>query len=176
MKKSHIIFLSLVVSIFVVVIMVVTFSNKNKKDFNETESLPKLENKLPNLRENYDILNESTLEDIVREENKVNIYFFWGDGCPSCAEELEILKKIEEEYGDYYNLYTFETWYNDNNVELLKMFASSMNDQVSGVPYTIIGTKSFIGFNDKYNNLFVNEIKSQYKNSYDVFFDKVNQS
>ena len=33
---------------------------------------------------NNDTKIDAKLEDIVYDENKVNIYFFWGNGCPHC--------------------------------------------------------------------------------------------
>lgn len=116
--------------------------------------------------------NDAIIDDVVYNENKVNIYFFWGDGCPHCKEEFEFFKSIETEYGEYFTLNTFEVWYNEENAELLKSFASKMNDEVTGVPYTIIGNKTFKGFNSTYEKEFLDAIKNQYKNSYDVYFEK----
>ena len=47
----------------------------------------------------HDIVNEEV------EEGKVNIYFFFGDGCPHCAKEERFFNDLKKEYGDYYNLY-----------------------------------------------------------------------
>ena len=54
-------------------------------------------------------------------EQKVNIYFFHGDGCPHCEAEMKFFDNLEEEYKSKYNLYKFETWYNENNVKLKKL-------------------------------------------------------
>ena len=35
------------------------------------------------------------------EDDKINIYFFRGEGCPHCAQEEKWLESIKEEYGDY---------------------------------------------------------------------------
>ena len=49
---------------------------------------------------NTDLGNEEIeLNNIVQEENKINIYFFWGNGCPHCEEEMEFFESIEKEYG-----------------------------------------------------------------------------
>ena len=40
----------------------------------------------------YNILEEKV------EEDKVNIYLFYGDGCPHCAKEEKFLDRIEEKY------------------------------------------------------------------------------
>ena len=47
-----------------------------------------------------------------------------------------------------------------------------MGDEVSGVPYTIIGEKTFSGFSETYEKDILDAIKNQYQNSYDVYFDK----
>lgn len=115
---------------------------------------------------------DAKLEDIVYDENKVNIYFFWGNGCPHCEEEFKFLKSIETEYGNYFTLNTFEVWYSKDNAKILEQFANAIGDEVSGVPYTIIGNKTFTGFSEKYKEQFLKAIKDQYHNSYDVYFNK----
>ncbi len=113
------------------------------------------------------------LEKVVKEENKVNIYFFYGQGCPHCEEEFEFFESIKEKYANYYNLYSFETWYNEENAKLIYTFADSMGDKIKGVPYTIIGDKSFNGFSEKYKKDFIKAIEEQHKSNYDVYFDKI---
>lgn len=125
------------------------------------------------ISEENKILTDVNLENVVKEDNKVNIYFFWGNGCPHCAEEFEYFESIKEKYGNHYNLYTFETWYNEENAKLIYTFADAMGDKVTGVPYTIIGDKSFTGFGEKTKNDLISSIESQYKNGYDVYFDKI---
>jgi len=33
-----------------------------------------------------------------QDEKPVEIYFFWGEGCPYCAQESEFLDKMEDKY------------------------------------------------------------------------------
>lgn len=120
-----------------------------------------------------DLPDKITLENVVREKNKVNIYFFWGDGCPRCERAFEFFDSIKDEYGKYYNLYTFETWHDEDNVKLLKVFAKAMDVEVTGVPYIVIGNQVISGFRDVYKKDIISAIESQYKNSYDVYFDKL---
>ena len=115
---------------------------------------------------------DAELENIKYDENKANIYFFWGNGCPHCEKEFEFFESIKTEYGDYFTLHSFETWYDEENAELLNQFASAMGDKVTGVPYTIIGNKTFKGFSESKEKEFLEAIKTQYKNSYDVYFEK----
>lgn len=114
---------------------------------------------------------DKKLEEIVYDEEKVNIYFFWGNGCPHCEEEHEFFEEIENEYGKYYNLNTFEVWYNEDNLKIYEEFALKMGDEADGVPYTIIGNKTISGFSDAAKKKIKNAIVEQHKNSYDVYFD-----
>lgn len=122
-----------------------------------------------NTQENADI----NLDYIVREDQKVNIYLFFGNGCPFCEKEKEFLESIKEEYGEYFNLYTFEIWYNDKNVKIANRFAEAMGEEFKSIPYTIIGDETFTGFNDSLEEKFIHAIEDQRKNGYDVYFDKI---
>lgn len=113
------------------------------------------------------------LAEIAKEDGKVNIYFFWGDGCAHCAAAFKFFASIREEYGKYYNLYTFETWFNDENAKLAKVFAEKMGDTVKGVPYIIIGERSFIGFGAQDSDKLVQAIEEQRGGEFDVYWDRV---
>ena len=154
------------------------------KNQNLSDSTNQVTNDNSNDENNID--NESTekpsntvdvnLDNITKEEGKVNIYFFWGDGCPHCESEFAFFDSIESEYGDYYNLYTFETWQNEKNAELLKTFSDAMEVESRGVPYTIIGEEVFTGFSESMESDFINAIVEEKDKSFDVYFDKVSFS
>ena len=102
----------------------------------------------------YQIVDEKT------EDEKINIYFFFGDGCPHCANEEKFLEFLEDKYGDYYNLYTYETWYNSDNLSLMKKVKEIMGDNVNNaVPYTIIGDTSYLGYNDSVGEKIEGKVK-----------------
>lgn len=154
------------------------------KNQNLSDSTNQVTNDNSNDENNID--NESTekpsntvdvnLDNITKEEGKVNIYFFWGDGCPHCEEQFAFLDSIESEYGDLYNLYTFETWKNEENAELLKIFSNAMEVESRGVPYTIIGEEVFTGFSESMESDFINAIVEERDKSFDVYFDKISFS
>lgn len=154
------------------------------KNQNLSDSTNQVTNDNSNDENNID--NESTekqsntvdvnLDNITKEEGKVNIYFFWGDGCPHCESEFAFFDSIESEYGDYYNLYTFETWQNEENAELLKTFSDAMEVESRGVPYTIIGEEVFTGFSESMESEFINAIVEEKDKSFDVYFDKISFS
>ncbi len=108
------------------------------------------------------------VEDITYEKNKVNIYLFWGDGCPHCKEEYEYIDSINKKYGKYFNLYGFEVWNNKENAELLNTVTSKLGIKVKGVPFTIIGEKYYSGFSDATKKKIVKAIKSEYNSDFDI--------
>lgn len=113
--------------------------------------------------------SETKIEEIVYDEEKVNIYLFWGDGCPHCEKLTEFLNNIEKEYKVLYNLYKFEVWYNDENSELMDKVAEELGKEPNGVPFLVIGEKSFIGYNESLNEDIKKTIKEQSQNNFDVF-------
>ena len=116
---------------------------------------------------------EINLNNVTYNENKVNIYFFWGSTCPHCKEEFAFFDEIKETYGKYYNLYTYEVWENPNNAEIMNKFSEALGEEVTGVPYTIIGDKSFKGFGESSKEEIMNAIKNNHQNSSDIYFNKI---
>ena len=86
--------------------------------------------------------------DVIKEENKINLYLFRGEGCPHCKNEEKWLKQIKEKYGDYLNVYDFEVWYNEENQGKYIKATERMEINTNSIPFTIIGKKTFVGFSD----------------------------
>lgn len=82
---------------------------------------------------------------VFAQEKKVNIYFFWGEGCPHCAEEEPFLEKLEEKYPEV-TVLDFETWTSSENRKLLVEVGKKLNTNISGVPFTVVGEKHFTGW------------------------------
>lgn len=114
-------------------------------------------------------------EEEKKEDSKeVKVYFFRGEGCSHCAEATEWFKSIEEEYGDRFEIVDYETWYDEDNSELMQKIAKARGeeDSATGVPYIIIGDKSWVGFADDYKDEIKSQIDTEYgkeiKDRYDV--------
>ncbi|MCG2740809.1 MAG: hypothetical protein L6300_11320, partial [Syntrophaceae bacterium] len=75
----------------------------------------------------------------------VKIHFFWGKGCPHCAEEKEFLKEIKKKYPSL-EIYDYEVWYDEVNAALLVRMAKAYKLTTSGVPVTFIGNQGIVGF------------------------------
>ncbi len=93
------------------------------------------------------------------EEDKINIYLFKGAECPHCAEEKEWLKKIEDDYKDYINIYEFEVWHNEENARILDNVKKEMKSTSNSVPFTVVGSYYFVGFSKTTASNIENRIK-----------------
>jgi len=82
------------------------------------------------------------------QNNDINIYFFWGEGCPHCAKEKPFLESLKNKYPDIV-VHNFEVWKNAENRQLLINVGKRLNADVSGVPFTVIGEKYFTGWYDE---------------------------
>ena len=93
------------------------------------------------------MISNSVLAENVSD--KVNVYFFWGEGCPHCAQEKPFLDKLENRY-PHVTIYRYEIYYSKENRDLLIEVGKKLNTDVSGVPFTVVGDKYFVGwFNEE---------------------------
>lgn len=131
--------------------------------------------------ENYIFVRNATISEIDTSNKKINVYVFWGDGCPHCEELLEYLKDSQKKYGKYYNVYGFEIWKNKENATLKDKFAEEIGDTDKigsmSVPYYIIGDKSKSGYGSNMNEDIVNLILEKYeeKDSINTFESIIKQ-
>ncbi|NTW22542.1 hypothetical protein HGA34_03300 [Candidatus Falkowbacteria bacterium] len=77
----------------------------------------------------------------------VNVYFFYGDGCPHCAKEEKFLDYLEKTDSTL-KIYRYEIWKNKDNQALLAKVAKQLDLNFGGVPVTIIGSKAVVGFDE----------------------------
>ncbi|MBO5182930.1 MAG: hypothetical protein J6B64_00885 [Bacilli bacterium] len=82
------------------------------------------------------------------DEKVINIHLFYGNGCPHCAAEEEFLSDYLKDRPDV-KLYKYEIWYDSNNQELLSKVQKEMGTtNKNGVPFTVIGKKTIVGYAD----------------------------
>ena len=72
-------------------------------------------------------------------ESQVNIYFFWGDGCPHCAKEKEFLADLASRIPSI-NIIDFEVYRSAENQQILMDFGKALGFEPYAVPMTVIGT------------------------------------
>lgn len=78
----------------------------------------------------------------------INLYLFWGDGCPHCEKEIVFLNELKKENPNI-NLVSFEIYRNMDNAMLFQKFAKELNANISGVPALFIGDKYFVGYSSE---------------------------
>lgn len=81
------------------------------------------------------------------EESRATIYFFWGDGCPHCANEKPFLERLEQDYPQL-EVKSYETWYNRENAELFSDMSEAFGTSIGGVPTTFLDDKVWIGYSE----------------------------
>ena len=100
----------------------------------------------------------------VTDHEKINVYIFRGSGCSHCYDALTYLYGLNGEYDDYFNVVTYEVWYNQGNSALAKDVAAKIGDEMGGVPYIVIGDKSFAGFGDSTGAAIIETALEAYQN------------
>ena len=78
---------------------------------------------------------------------EVNIYIFYGNGCPHCAALEKYLDK-EYKHDKDLNIYKYEVWSDKEGQSALEKVQSATGVEAQGVPYFIIGDKVYQGYNE----------------------------
>ena len=99
------------------------------------------------------------------------IYLFRGKGCQYCRALLTHLNDIIGDMGAYFKVVSFEVYNDGNNSKLMNEVSDFMNANVTGIPFYIIGDKTFVGYGASYDEDIKNAIMDAYnaKDKYDVF-------
>ena len=86
-----------------------------------------------------------------QDEKPVEIYFFWGEGCPYCAQESEFLDKMEDKYPTL-TLKKFEIYNSTSNFELLEEMKDKYNaGHIHSVPVIFVGDYDpLVGYRNDY--------------------------
>lgn len=87
------------------------------------------------------------ITNIKAEENLVNLYLFYSNTCPHCEAEMELLEELQEDY-DNLKIYKYEISEDENSL-LLSKVSEMFNINVTGVPFTVIGEKTFFGYSEE---------------------------
>lgn len=98
---------------------------------------------------------------IFGKEKEMNMYLFYGNGCPHCAA----LEKYLDTYLDKHKnikLYTYEVWYNEENAKLYQEIHNLLDDDSNGIPYLLIGNNAIVGFDEEYTPELINNTVNYY--------------
>lgn len=110
--------------------------------------------------------NSIHLEDVKEStDGAFNMYLFYGKGCPHCEELIKFFQSLSDQEKAKFHLYTFETWYDEENKKLLEDVEIELNQNIGGVPFLVIGEKTFSGYGSSMNDNIINAINTEYSNS-----------
>lgn len=119
-------------------------------------------------------LKEADLSEYKESDDKVNVYIFRGSTCSHCLDAVAHFASIAKDQGKYFNVKTYEVWSNSDNNDLMNDAANEIGDsEVSGVPYIVIGKKSWSGYAASYDDEMMKEIKSEYNKDKSKRYDVI---
>jgi hypothetical protein len=82
---------------------------------------------------------------VPREQGRIEVYLFWGEGCSRCEEEKRFLSGLAHGHSDL-DVRVFEVLHDSKNLDMLITLMNAHGRPVSGVPVTFIGDAVFEGF------------------------------
>jgi thiol-disulfide isomerase/thioredoxin len=95
------------------------------------------------------------------DKGNVVLYFFWGNGCPHCAEATPVLQGFDNKYPQL-NIRAYEIWYVEANQELYQKMADAHNlpTEGRGVPVIYLHDKYWVGYSEDIGNQIEEMIKT----------------
>lgn len=115
------------------------------------------DNSSDNVQQNAENNNKS-------QDRKVKVYFFRGETCPHCAQAEKFFESIQEEYGHLFEIKDYEVYNNASNSKLMDQLAEMRGDnERRGIPYIIIGNKSWTGYASELDSAIIEAIKTEYE-------------
>ena len=121
----------------------------------------------------FGVFADETTEVVDDAASKVvPVYFFRGDGCSFCASAEDWFNELGlQDLGKKFKVQEFETWYNQENADLMQKVADARNETADGVPYIIIGDQSWAGFADDYKQEIISKIEKVYDEDPNTRYD-----
>lgn len=77
------------------------------------------------------------------EEDTIDVYVFYGEGCSHCSKMISFLEDIDYEN---VNIIEKEVYFDEENRDLLFSMAEEHNVEVSGVPMVFVDGQVFVGY------------------------------
>ena len=100
------------------------------------------------------------------DEKTLRVYLFHQESCPHCKKEIQYLEELKNEYSNL-DVVTYEVRQNVMNYKFMNRVIDKTGIVTNGqVPFTIIGTDYYIGFED--------HVKKSIKDSIDKFLNDKN--
>lgn len=113
------------------------------------------------------------MPNMVSAKEEINLYLFHSKDCAHCKAEREWLESIKDDY-DNLNIYEYEVTRNKENSALLSSVKERLSSTSKYVPFTVIGEKYFVGWNDDNKEKILNEIKNYDYSKRDIVYEVLN--
>src|SRR3989344_8007354 len=84
---------------------------------------------------------------LVSSQEKTDLVFFYGKGCPHCEQLESFLDQIKDKYPRL-SIISYEVYFNDENRQLFGEMAKLYNTEIQGVPTLFINDKVIVGFSN----------------------------
>jgi thiol-disulfide isomerase/thioredoxin len=90
-------------------------------------------------------------------KRQFTVYFFWGDGCPHCADEKPFLNELQQRHPGM-DIRSYEVWHDKQNAALLANMSRAYDNRINGVPMTFVDQKVFVGFTERTGRLIASAV------------------
>lgn len=80
----------------------------------------------------------------------INIYLFWGEGCPHCAKAKPFFESLADKYPEVV-LQSYEIYYSEENQLLFSEMAAYHGIEAGGVPTIFFGPYYLVGYSEEMN-------------------------
>ncbi len=109
------------------------------------------------------------------EAKELTINLFYGKECPHCEDEQKYLNTLKKQYGDNIEIKKYEVWHNTENNDLLTKVRKALDNEDTGVPYTVIGTYNFTGYSEDTADKILNLVKDNIKDPIPDVIDDIKE-
>lgn len=89
---------------------------------------------------------------LVNAQEEICIYYFYGTGCPHCANVKPVLDDLEAKYPNIH-IHRLEIYHNKTNYDLFNSYCSEYDIDRKGVPFAAIDKKYYMGDQPIIDNL-----------------------
>ena len=115
-----------------------------------------------------EVLKNDHLSDVTYVDDKKNIYIFWGNGCAHCEDLRVFLEDNIDLWKNDYQIFSFETWKDEENAKLMNDVMAFLNRENEGTPTILIGEEVMVGFGSGNEEELKIILENQKDNDYDV--------
>ena len=122
-----------------------------------------------------EVLKQDHVSDVTFVEDKKNMYIFWGNGCSHCEELRVFLEDQADLWRDDYQIFSFETWDDEENATLMDDILAVLDRENEGTPTVIIGDTVLVGYGDDMQAEYQSAFEQEKDTDYDVVKEYLEQ-